>query len=1087
LDLLQDNLAKIGIEVTAAGMTWTEFLYRLYEVGGYHRDMLQLYWYNWVPEYNDPSVYINNLFTNRTVAYNGAQVNDSLVQQWMEEALEEVDQAKRERIYDNISKRLVEEVYPCAWATVEKLYYAHHINLTGFQPNVLSRHYFYPCQWDPWYISPNPRIDTDATFIVGVAHGPYEIDPHNTRDPISYQTIDQVCEGLYGYNYSDPEMAIIPYLATGDGIWSPDGLNYTIPLRSGVTFHDGTSFNASAVKFTFDRLAYLMDNDMATVEDLYNFRDGTPIINRTEVIDTYTIKFILNAPYAPLQALLCFSGSYILSPTSTPATTIIDTETGDLVGTGPFVYDDYIPDVEVNFHAYDDYWQGIADIELMKFKIYENPNERMTALLTGDVDFIDDLLPEWVDIFRSLTNITVLDEGKTNNYISFLGINNNQINASFREAISYAIDYDFIVNDIREGQVERLKSPIPEGIRYANSTFNYPVLNLPQARLIMQSMGYGVGFDIYDDTEWENTAVTSPFATFNYTYNFGHTIREDILDLLQDNLAKIGIEVTAAGMTWTEFVYRLYEIGGYHRDMLQLYWLPWTIDFNDPSNIFDPLFLNTSSNNFGQVNDEEVSKWIQDALIETDPIQREKIYDNISKRLVEEVYPCAWGTVEKLYTAYQKDLTGFQQNTLERLYLYLCKWDRKLPGTFALGSPDAGTPDDDGNFNLAWAASDEAIDYTVYQHSAYITVINGNLTLLADGITDLNLPLTGYSDGTYYFIIVAHNPYGDTLSNCLQVDVLISNSLTITIPDSSSSWETGTSQYINWGSTGTISNVKIELYKDDLLVMEIISSTPNDGEYYWTIPSALESSTDYQIKISEASDPSVYDFSDYFEIFRPITITIPDSSSSWETGTSQYINWGSTGTISDVKIELYKDDLLVMEIVSSTPNDGEYYWAIPSALESSTHYQIKISEASDPSAYDFSDYFEIYTSTITITVPDSSSSWETGTSQYIKWTSIGPISNVKIELYKDDQLVMEITSDTSNDGEYLWTIVSLLDDSTQYQIKISDVSNPSLYDLSDYFEIKAPVSGTIPAVSGGAIIGVAGAGVFWLIRRKRKS
>ncbi|MFX1535755.1 MAG: Ser-Thr-rich GPI-anchored membrane family protein, partial [Promethearchaeota archaeon] len=549
----------------------------------------------------------------------------------------------------------------------------------------------------------------------------------------------------------------------------------------------------------------------------------------------------------------------------------------------------------------------------------------------------------------------------------------------------------------------------------------------------------------------------------------------------------IGIEVTAAGMTWTEFLYRLYEVGGYNRDMLQLYWISWVNDFNDPSNTFDRFFLNTSSHNHAQVNDSEVSKWIQDALIEIDPIQREKIYDNISKRLVEEVYPWAWGTVEKLYTAYHEDLTGFQQNTLERLYLYPCQWDRKRPGTFALSSPDAGTPDDDGNFNLAWAASVEAINYTVYRHSSYITVINENLTLLADGITDLNLPLSGYSDGTYYFIVVAHNQYGDTLSNCLQVDVLISNSLIITIPDSSTSWETGTSQYINWGSTGTISNVKIELYKDDLLMMEINSNTPNDGEYYWAIPSALENSTQYQIKISDASDPSVYDFSDYFEIFRPITIIVPHSSSSWETGTSQYINWGSTGTISNVKIELYKDDLLMMEIVSNIPNDGEYYWAIPSTLDSSTQYQIKISDASDPSAYDFSDYFEIYTPTITITVPHSSSSWETGTSQYIKWTSIGPISTVKIELYKDDLLVMEITSDTSNDGEYTWTIVSLLDDSTQYQIKISDVSNPSLYDYSDYFEIKSPVSQTTSAVSGGAIIGVVGAGVVWLIRRKRKN
>ncbi|MFX1402702.1 MAG: ABC transporter substrate-binding protein, partial [Promethearchaeota archaeon] len=390
--LLKDNLAKIGIKVTNAGMTWTEFLYRLFEVGGYSRNYLQLYWLTWVADYNDPSNFLNTLFTNRSVAYNSAQVNDPIVQQWMEEAIEETDQTQREALYDNIQKRLVEEVYPWVWGTVEKLYYAHHINLTGFQPNTLKINYFYPCQWNPWYIS--PRVD--ATFIVGVRAGPFDLDPHVAWDSWSYQTIDQVCEGLYGYNYSDPEMPIIPYLATADGVWSPDGLNYTIPLRSGVTFHDGAPFNASAVKFSFDRLRYLIGNDISFLDGLYNFTDGTPIINRTEVIDAYTIRFVLNAPYSPLQALLCFSASYILSPKSTPATTNIDTATGDLVGTGPFVYDNYSIDLEVNFHAYSNYWRGKADIELMKFKVYSNPDDRMAALVTGEVDFIDEVLPDWV-------------------------------------------------------------------------------------------------------------------------------------------------------------------------------------------------------------------------------------------------------------------------------------------------------------------------------------------------------------------------------------------------------------------------------------------------------------------------------------------------------------------------------------------------------------------------------------------------------------------------------------------------------------------------------------------------------------------
>jgi hypothetical protein len=116
---------------------------------------------------------------------------------------------------------------------------------------------------------------------------------------------------------------------------------------------------------------------------------------------------------------------------------------------------------------------------------------------------------------------------------------------------------------------------------------------------------------------------------------------------------------------------------------------------------------------------------------------------------------------------------------------------------------------------------------------------------------------------------------------------------------------------------------------------------------------------------------------------------------------------------------------------------------------------------------------------LTITSPDSSSSWETGTSQYIYWSSIGMISNVKIELYEDDAIITEINSSTLNDGEYFWTPPTGLEDSTQYQVKITDVSNPSTYALSEYFEIKNP---TIIGYNLLILIGLIGISSILLIK-----
>ena len=106
-------------------------------------------------------------------------------------------------------------------------------------------------------------------------------------------------------------------------------------------------------------------------------------------------------------------------------------------------------------------------------------------------------------------------------------------------------------------------------------------------------------------------------------------------------------------------------------------------------------------------------------------------------------------------------------NCIEILVLILSP-----PGNFVLSS-NAGTPDNNGVFDLSWTNAMGAQDYSVYEYSNNITEINGSLTLLGDGITDISLALSGYANGTYYFIVVAHNAAGDILSNCSKVVVQI--------------------------------------------------------------------------------------------------------------------------------------------------------------------------------------------------------------------------------------------------------------------------------------------------------------------------
>ncbi|MFX1296058.1 MAG: ABC transporter substrate-binding protein, partial [Promethearchaeota archaeon] len=158
--------------------------------------------------------------------------------------------------------------------------------------------------------------DNIFRLIYGTLDGPADLDPHNAWDRLSFEVIDQVCEGLYGYNTSDPGLSLIPILAESIGTFSPDMKNFTVNLRQGVKFHDGSPFNATAVKWSFDRLAYLINNNKSKLAELYQYYNSTlktyvPIIKETNVISDYVVSFILNEPYGYIPDILTIPSSYI--------------------------------------------------------------------------------------------------------------------------------------------------------------------------------------------------------------------------------------------------------------------------------------------------------------------------------------------------------------------------------------------------------------------------------------------------------------------------------------------------------------------------------------------------------------------------------------------------------------------------------------------------------------------------------------------------------------------------------------------------------------------------------------------------------
>jgi subtilisin family serine protease len=272
----------------------------------------------------------------------------------------------------------------------------------------------------------------------------------------------------------------------------------------------------------------------------------------------------------------------------------------------------------------------------------------------------------------------------------------------------------------------------------------------------------------------------------------------------------------------------------------------------------------------------------------------------------------------------------------------------------------------------------------------------------------------------------------------------------ITSPTSTTSIEPGESHNIRWTDNFN-DNVKLELYKGSSFQQTISSSTPSDGSYSWMVPTSLSSGTNYNVKIRNVNDSSVYDYSSYFTIEPEANITSPTSTTDIEPGETYTIGW--TDNFSDnVKLELYKGSDFEQIISSSTSSDGSYSWWVPTSLSSGTNYNIKIRNVNDSSVYDYSSYFTIEPE-VNITSPTSNTSIEPGESYTIRWTD-NFSDNVRLELHKGSSFPQIISSSTSSDGSYSWWVPTSLSSGTNYRIKIRNVNDSSVYDYSSYFTIE---------------------------------
>jgi len=344
-------------------------------------------------------------------------------------------------------------------------------------------------------------------------------------------------------------------------------------------------------------------------------------------------------------------------------------------------------------------------------------------------------------------------------------------------------------------------------------------------------------------------------------------------------------------------------------------------------------------------------------------------------------------------------------------------------------------------------------------------------------LTSQLMPAVAFGGAQNQFWVVWHDNRGAQLDIWGQRTEYVPPVLTVTSPNGGESWTLGGTYTIAWTSSGDVgTTVRIELEKGGVPASVITSSTDNDGAFDWTIPTDLTPGGDYRVRVTDevtsTTDASDGDFS-ITAAAQPLRITSPNGGESWQAGTGHTITW--TGdSCADVRLELWRGGAFDSTIVSSTPNDGSYAWEIPAGQPAASDYRVRVVCTSDPSNFDESDGDFAITAaggpTITVTSPNGGESWVRGYPYAITWTSSGGVgATVDIALYKGGVFDSAIASGVSNTGRYDWTIPASQAPGSDYRVRVSDASAPSVFDQSDgdFSIIEEAPTLTVLAPNGG--------------------
>jgi len=505
------------------------------------------------------------------------------------------------------------------------------------------------------------------TLVFATSNEPVVLDGALVSDGESLRVIDQIFEGLVTLEAGSTEVA--PLLAES---WEPneDGTSWTFQLREGVTFHDGTEFNAEAVCFNFDRW-YNFSGSFQNPDATYywqtvfggfanvepEFAESVPetslyesceAVSPTEVVINLTRN---SASFIPSLALTNFT---IASPQALEEFNAdegeVDAEgvfraTGTFgtehpIGTGPYQLESFERGRRIVLTRYPDYWgDAEGNVEELIFQPISDNAARLQALQGGEIQGYDLVDPLDLETIESDENLQLLNRPAFN--VGYIGFNQAippLDDIEVRRAIAHAINREEIVTAFYpEGAEVATQFMPPSLFGYAEDVTTYEY-DPEMSRQILEDAGYTLPVPIRFayPTEVSRPYMPDPEANF---------------EAMRADLDAAGFAVEPVSAVWSPDY-----LSGVNTGQYPLYLLGWTGDFGDPDN-FIGTFFQEPQPAWGFDNP-AIFEALDAAEAETDEETRTELYEEANRLIMDDLPGLPYVHTEPAL-AFTSDVEGY--------------------------------------------------------------------------------------------------------------------------------------------------------------------------------------------------------------------------------------------------------------------------------------------------------------------------------------------------------------------------------------------------------------------------------------------